>query len=126
MVSIISENQELGTVTEAIFPRIVIDWNPYTNDGMVTFMVDRMTTQSRVGEPPLILERGHVGTMSDTIGNLLAQDYVVAGQSYPGALLMALIKAASDGVYERRTNPLPSPEPPDTVEPESSGAPANP
>lgn len=125
-MSIIESNEILGTVTEVIAGRIVIDWNPYTNDGNVTFYCDKMVSKVRQGEPPLVLERGYFGTMSARISDIVAGSYDVGGVEVPGALLMGAIKAAFDATYIRETTPLPTPIEPDNVDGESSGAPANP
>ena len=45
-MALLSENTSFGTRVEAIAPRIAIDWNPYTNDGPVTFHFERLTTQA--------------------------------------------------------------------------------
>lgn len=57
-MALLSENTAFGTRVEAIAPRIVIDWSPYTNDGPVTFHFERLTTQT----DGTVLERTFLGS----------------------------------------------------------------
>lgn len=100
-MALLSENTTFGTRVEAIAPRIVIDWNPYTNDGPVTFHFEKLTTQV----DGTVLERTFLGVLPATISELLAKTYTithpVTGEESlePGWKLMAMIKAATDAVY---------------------------
>lgn len=108
-MAIISSNPSLGTTEQAIASRIVIDWNPITNDGNVAFQYDRMVRK----DDGTVLERGYLGQGAATIGDLIANDYVVVhpvtGDEVvvPGWQLMASIKAATDLVYEGAVVPAP-------------------
>lgn len=108
-MAIISNNPALGTTEQAIASRIVIDWNPITNDGNVAFHYDRMVRKT----DGTVLERGYLGQGAATIGDLIANDYVVVhpvtGDEVvvPGWQLMASIKAATDLVYEGAVVPAP-------------------
>ncbi len=100
-MALISENTAFGTRVEAIAPRIGIDWNPYTNDGPVTFHFEKLTTQA----DGTVLERTFLGVLPAKISDLLAKTYVIASpvsgeeSIEPGWKLMAMIKAATDAVY---------------------------
>ncbi|WP_411851590.1 hypothetical protein ACLB90_03190 [Stenotrophomonas sp. LGBM10] len=108
----ISESEQFGTKVEAIAPRIGIDWSPYTNDGPVTFHFEKIPTQS----DGTVLERTFLGRLPARISELLAGDYTVkhpvTGEETvePGWKLMAMIKAATDAVFEASAPPrLPPP-----------------
>ncbi|MCU1115894.1 hypothetical protein JAK74_19080 [Stenotrophomonas maltophilia] len=100
-MALISESAAFGTRVEAIAPRIGIDWNPYTNDGPVTFHFERLTTQA----DGTVLERTFLGVLPAKISDLLAKTYVITNpltreeSTEPGWKLMAMIKAATDAVY---------------------------
>jgi len=118
-MALLSENTSFGTRVEAIAPRIAIDWNPYTNDGPVTFHFERLTTQ----EDGTVLERTFLGVLPATISDLLAKTYTithpVTGEESQeqGWKLMAMIKAATDAVYEAATQPATqATTPPDPAE----------
>lgn len=111
-MAVISESEQFGTKVEAIAPRIGIDWSPYTNDGPVTFHFEKITTQS----DGTVLERTFLGVLPARISELLARDYTVkhpvTGEETvePGWKLMAMIKAATDAVFEASAPPaLPPP-----------------
>jgi hypothetical protein len=105
-VAVISKSERFGTQVEAVAPRITIDWNPSTNDGPVAFSFEQLTTKT----DGTVLERGFMGILPAKISDLLAQDYEithpVTGEVIvePGWKLMAMIKAATDSVWEA-TNP---------------------
>ncbi len=107
-MALLSENTAFGTRVEAIAPRIVIDWNPYTNDGPVTFHYERLTTQA----DGTVLERTFLGVLPAQISTLLAASYTithpVTGEESveAGWKLMAMIKAATDAVYAAATPPV--------------------
>jgi hypothetical protein len=116
-MALISESAAFGTRVEAIAPRIAIDWNPYTNDGLVTFHFERLTKQ----EDGTVLERTFLGVLPAKISELLASVYTInnplTGEETqePGWKLMAMIKAATDSVYASSaaaSDPVPLPEPP--------------
>lgn len=116
-MALISESAAFGTRVEAIAPRIAIDWNPYTNDGPVTFHFERLTTQ----EDGTVLERTFLGVLPAKISGLLASVYTITNpltgeeSQEPGWKLMAMIKAATDSVYASSvagSDPVPLPEPP--------------
>lgn len=118
-MALLSENTTFGTRVEAIAPRIAIDWNPYTNDGPVTFHFERLTTQT----DGTVLERTFLGVLPAQISTLLANTYTithpVTGEESQeqGWKLMAMIKAATDAVYEAATQPATQPTtPPDQAE----------
>ncbi|MBH1548749.1 MAG: hypothetical protein ACN6PQ_02120 [Stenotrophomonas indicatrix] len=100
-MALISESAAFGTRVEAIAPRIGIDWNPYTNDGPVTFHFEKLTTQA----DGTVLERTFLGVLPAKISDLLAKSYVITNpltgekSTEPGWKLMAMIKAATDAVY---------------------------
>lgn len=100
-MALISESVAFGTRVEAIAPRIGIDWNPYTNDGPVTFHFEKLTTQA----DGTVLERTFLGVLPARISDLLAKTYVVTNpltgeeSTEAGWKLMAMIKAATDAVY---------------------------
>ncbi|WP_157804671.1 hypothetical protein [Stenotrophomonas maltophilia] len=100
-MALISESAAFGTRVEAIAPRIGIDWNPYTNDGPVTFHFEKLTTQA----DGTVLERTFLGVLPAKISDLLAMTYVITNpltgeeSTEPGWKLMAMIKAATDAVY---------------------------
>lgn len=100
-MALISESAAFGTRVEAIAPRIGIDWNPYTNDGPVTFHCEKLTTQA----DGTVLERTFLGVLPAKISDLLAKTYVITNpltgeeSTEPGWKLMAMIKAATDAVY---------------------------
>jgi len=100
-MALLSENTTFGTRVEAIAPRIVIDWNPYTNDGPVTFHYEKLTSQA----DGTILERTFLGVLPAQISTLLGASYTIidptTGEELaePGWKLMAMIKAATDAVY---------------------------
>ncbi|MBH1831006.1 hypothetical protein I5W42_05945 [Stenotrophomonas maltophilia] len=100
-MALISESSAFGTRVEAIAPRIGIDWNPYTNDGPVTFHFEKLTTQA----DGTVLERTFLGVLPAKISDLLAKTYVITNpltgeeSTEPGWKLMAMIKAATDAVY---------------------------
>lgn len=106
-MALLSENTAFGTRVEAIAPRIVIDWSPYTNDGPVTFHFEKLTTQA----DGTVLERTFLGVLPATISDLLARTYTithpVTGEESQelGWMLMAMIKAATDAVYEASQQP---------------------
>lgn len=111
-MAILNENTVFGTRVEAIAPRIVIDWNPYTNDGPVTFHYEKLTTQA----DGTVLERAFLGVLPAQISALLAPNYTithpVTGEETveAGWKLMAMIKAATDAVYAAATPPVSLPE----------------
>ncbi len=111
-MALLSENTTFRTRVEAIAPRIVIDWNPYTNDGPVSFHYEKLTTQA----DGTVLERTFLGVLPAQISSLLAQSYTithpVTGEETdePGWKLMAMIKAATDVVYGA-AQPLGGPHP---------------
>lgn len=113
-MALLSENTTFGTRVEAIAPRIVIDWNPYTNDGPVTFHYEKLTTQG----DGTVLERTFLGVLPAQISTLLASTYTIidpaTGEELaePGWKLMAMIKAATDTVYEAATRPATQPTTP--------------
>ncbi|WP_447786463.1 hypothetical protein [Stenotrophomonas bentonitica] len=104
-MALLSENTSFGTRVEAIAPRIVIDWNPYTNDGPVTFHYEKLTSQA----DGTVLERTFLGVLPAQISNLLASTYTIIDPTTeeelvePGWKLMAMIKAATDAVYAAAT-----------------------
>ena len=106
-MAILSENTSFGTRVEAIAPRIAIDWNPYTNDGPVTFHFEKLTTQT----DGTVLERTFLGVLPAQISTLLGATYAITDPatgeelSEPGWKLMAMIKAATDAVYAAATQP---------------------
>lgn len=106
-MALLSENTTFGTRVEAIAPRIVIDWNPYTNDGPVTFHYEKLTTQG----DGTVLERTFLGVLPAQISTLLAATYAIidptTGEELaePGWKLMAMIKAATDAVYRASQKP---------------------
>lgn len=82
---------------DPIAPRISIVWNPYNDDGTVTFqMFDR-------GEP--------LGILAESIKDLVDQNYTIANpvtgaaEDFPGWKLKAMIKAATDDAYLRSVAP---------------------
>lgn len=113
-MALLSENSTFGTRVEAIAPRIVIDWNPYTNDGPVTFHYEKLTTQ----DDGTVLERTFLGVLPAQISTLLAATYTitdpVTGEEMieAGWKLMAMIKAATDAVYHQAAAPVPTPPDP--------------
>lgn len=118
-MALLSENIIFGTRVEAIAPRIAIDWNPYTNDGPVTFHFEKLTTQT----DGTVLERTFLGVLPAQISTLLANTYTithpVTGEESQeqGWKLMAMIKAATDAVYETATQPATqATTPPDPAE----------
>jgi hypothetical protein len=109
----ISENPQFGTTVEAIAPRIVMDWNPYTNDGPVTFHFEKLTRQ----DDGTVVERTFLGVLPAKIGDLVQRDYTITNpvtgeqSQEPGWKLTAMIKAATDVVYEAATQPATQPDP---------------
>lgn len=112
-MALISHSTAFGTKVEAVAPRIGIDWDPYTNDGTVTFYFDKLTTQA----DGTVLERTFLGVLPAQIGGVLAATYTItdpltgAQTVEPGWKLMAMIKAATDAVYEASQHEQPSPAP---------------
>lgn len=106
-MALLSENTTFGTRVEAIAPRIVIDWNPYTNDGPVTFHYEKLTTK----DDGTVLERTFLGVLPAQISALLAENYTITdpftgeATEEPGWKLMAMIKAATEVVYEAAGQP---------------------
>lgn len=106
-MALISENTAFGTRVEAIAPRIAIDWNPYTNDGPVTFHFEKLTTQA----DGTVLERTFLGILPARISDLLSTEYTVRNpltgeeSREAGWKLMAMIKAATDLVYLASVQP---------------------
>lgn len=109
----ISENPQFGTTVEAIAPRIVMDWNPYTDDGPVTFHFERLTRQS----DGTVVERTFLGVLPAKISELMKREYTVTNPETgnqvqePGWKLMALVKAATDAVFEQSQAPAMPPAP---------------
>ncbi len=107
---LISKSEQFGTKVEAVAPRIAIDWNPYTNDGPVAFHFEKLTTQS----DGTVLERTFMGVLPARISELLDRNYEVTNPitgdvtTEPGWKLMAMIKAATDVVYERSVATVPT------------------
>lgn len=112
-MALISESAAFGTRVEAIAPRITIDWNPYTNDGPVSFNFERVTKQ----DDGTVLERTFLGVLPAKISDLLASVYTITNpltgeeSQEPGWKLMAMIKAATDAVYEAAIQPADAPAP---------------
>lgn len=111
-MTLLSESSMFGTRVEAVAPRITIDWNPYTNDGPVSFHFEKLTTQA----DGTVLERTFLGVLPAQISALLAVTYTITNPATgeqsqePGWKLMAMIKAATDVVYAAASQPVTPPD----------------
>lgn len=99
-------------VTEAVAPRIAINWNPVDNSGNVEFWISQMETLNGVYKGMTLDTRDGFHPMQFSLGEILGMVFDVpvgkdvegnvVYQNIPGTLLMGTIKAAFDKMYTMR------------------------
>ncbi|KUF27287.1 hypothetical protein [Xanthomonas phaseoli] len=117
---LISENTTFGTQTRIVSPRIEIRWDPATNDGLVEFHLEQMTTKPHPDGWTETLERFFLRVLTVQISELVGRSYEItapattevepaAAQSVPvpgeivnepGVHLLLGIKAATRAAYD--------------------------
>lgn len=109
-------NMTGDVVSEIVSPRVVMEWDPLTDDGYVIFNMARTVTVAGVH----VARQDFPNQIVEKISDLLARTFtVVVGQDadgnditqdIPAALVMATIKEAFAVLYEEVVTPNPPPE----------------
>lgn len=127
----IVEEQAIRRVREVVAPNINIHWNPENNDGVVMFGLQDQVWENDVyvGLQPHTRLRSDAASSSMLvmIPELLERTFLFNGEETPAAVLMLMIKALFDQIWNERYEaqlikdskpPDDEPEPEEPVEPE--------
>lgn len=98
-MALISKNEQLDNIVEALAPRIEIQWEPRDNSGSVLFYFEKF--DRRISDWH-VNSRTWMGTLSASIGDIVADTYTYVDpttgdtKTVNGAEVMAVVKAVTD------------------------------
>ena len=112
MTSRVITEENVVRIREAVAPKIVVDWDPVTNGGNVTFFLADQVTENGVYkglEPHKTLRaNAQLGQVQSVIvvpmEEIMASTISTSSGDTPGYVLMVLIKAFFEQLYTQRLN----------------------
>ncbi len=112
-MALISLNDQLDNIVEALAPRIEIQWEPRDNSGAVLFHFERF--DRRISDW-YVNSRTWMGTLNASIGDIVVDTYTYTdpltgdSKTVSGAEVMAIVKAVTDKRWTLSLPPEPSPQ----------------
>ncbi len=112
-MALISKNEQLDNIVEALAPRIEIQWNPRDNSGSVLFNFEKF--DRRISDW-YVNSRTWMGTLNASIDDIVVDTYTYTDpltgdtKTVSGAEVMAIVKAVTDKRWALSLPPEPSPQ----------------
>lgn len=109
-MAIISKNEQLDNIVEALAPRIEILWEPRDNSGSVMFQFEKF--DRRISDW-FVNSRSWMGTLNASLQDIYADTYTythpMTGEekTVDGMDVLAIVKAVTDKRWEMSLNPVP-------------------